>query len=196
MDKQQFEQVLRQMQCVTMGTSEWPYVTLYSSADLVVPPFNDRFASTGYHYRGISYVQWIQQRISYFRVPDGFHAISCKFSGCAMAKFKLRNKWYVVHIHTDQDSKRDCKTVWDLFCRQYIKDGILSDIHIFKPYVEPIKDQYLRVMNISNWKAATVCGVITSSNECYSCVLDVENYRFVDHTDWVSVPEFPTPFLS
>lgn len=197
MTKQQFELVLAQMRGTTMMKPEWPYVVLYPSSDLAIGPFKERFVSRGYHYRGISYVEWIQTKISFFRIAEGAHAISYKFSGCIMAKFKFQNKWYAAHIATEEKPDRDCKAVWNDFYSEFTANGMLTDVHIFKPYaVQEIKTHHLEIMDTRNWRKAAVCGVITSTNECYSCILDLDNFRFVGGKDWAQAPEIQPPILS
>lgn len=107
--------------------------------------------------------------------------ISCKFSGCIMARFKYDDEYYAAHIFTSQEVSIDTKYIWKELCCDGIDSGRITELIMFKPGF--------------GIKANNVIGVITSSGDCYTIVVnnnpstnEVSLYKIVRHNHYGSKP--------
>ncbi len=103
-------------------------------------------------YFKVDVVIWQEGHITIY--PANYDSLSFKFSGCLMARFRIDNLYYIVHIHTSI-SENDCRKQWTSFLYQF-RDRI-EELLIFKPGC-----------NGTIKKGLDCWGLITRTGECYT----------------------------
>lgn len=103
-------------------------------------------------------VAWQQKGVSIYPTLYSSNSVSFDFMGCFMAKFKWKGRWYVSHVHTDDNYRDDRRIEWINFINT---EGIYQ-MKMFYP-------------EASNPNFYQTWGVITKEQNLYSVILD-NNY--------------------
>ena len=99
----------------------------------------------------------VTKKISVYPVRND--AISFKFSGCIMARFRIHEVYYVAHIHTDKDQELDCRKAWADFILN--NENIIDELIMFKPGSEG-----------TGFPTGGCHGIITRCGQCYTVRID------------------------
>ena len=143
---------------------------------------------------GLSFVQWVEGRISCFQMPSNGIAVSFPFTGCYMSKFEYENKLYIAHIQSGNSSRIDA---WNEFVSSNVDK--VSVKGLFRPtnLEDDIYRKQQRLLHEHNERkrVCTVGGVILPNNECYSVLVDVKTHKALDIFDVRSLGDY-IPLLS
>lgn len=102
-------------------------------------------------------VTWQVGGVSIFPSNLACNSVSFDFMGCFMAKFEWSGRWYVAHIHTDNNHRDDRRIEWINFINY---NGIVR-MRMFLP-------------EASNPQIKRTWGIITKEQNFYSVILDNE----------------------
>lgn len=162
----------------------WPYINPGRLNACIYIPESDlssHFMPYGIYYDGyLTGVFYREGRITYVPLSHGLQpTISFQFSGCFMAKLRFRGTWFAFHISTSESSIYDCKAVWNSFLDRHKRE--ISSIVMFKPTDErSLYDEYIRLYPKGK---ATLAGLITEDNVCYTLVYDCVTAKVVTAVD-------------
>lgn len=111
----------------------------------------------------INMVVWKNGGIAIWPLSGNKHTISFRFSGCIMAVFLWKDRWYGAHVNTASTATTDCKGKWIEFVRA---EGI-TNLTMFRP-----DSDFLPSINrnMETW------GLISEDLNCYSLYAD-DNVR-------------------
>lgn len=156
--------------------SQWPYMIPDNSQNIPIDDNNirNKFKSNaiGYSFGGPIGVIYKEGFITFSVIAEYMDAISYEFSGCYMAKFFFRGRWYVCHISCKERTPSDCKDVWNEFVYEYQKE--IKHLLLFKPTSSDIVQQMAIKCNkdFETSNRFQVCGLITMHNRMYSLCFD------------------------
>lgn len=117
-------------------------------------------AQIKYHHRyfKVDIVPWIERYITIY--PVTHDTLSFQFSGCYMARFRIRDTYYIAHIHTSSESlNEDCRSIFARFLCRYKNE--IEEFQMFKPWC------HRRACGIVKY-----WGLITRAGECYTLELN------------------------
>lgn len=120
--------------------------------------------------------------ITYSPMDGAQYGISDYFTGCRMAQFKYNGRIYIAHIYLSETPQYDTRNAWNLFisdCCAYNRSPTgarFSDFVMFKPS-EVFSIEYLAQYYGLN---GCFCGIIDSSMNCYTAILDKTTKRFTE----------------
>lgn len=143
---------------------------------------NDNWTEEGFFIR--KYYSWFipykENKINFHRVLDGQDAISCDFSGCAMAYFydpKMSEK-YVAHICLlGENEQEDCRKLWINYCKRnpshyntkiFIPKAIRCCIPINKSDDLDISPHWYNC-HFNKW------GLISHTRKCYDIIVEINS---------------------
>lgn len=161
-----------------------------SNISSLIPVSSDNFYYCGREIiSGLSFVQWVEGRISCFQMPSDGIAVSFPFSGCYMSKFAYKNKLYIAHIQSGNSSRIDA---WNDFVRSHRNEVCVNGL--FRPtnLDDDVYRKQQRLLHEYNERKrlCAIGGVILPSNECYSVLVDVKTHKALDIFDERSLGEY------